>query len=102
MTVNRERLMVLKRMESLDLDCSTLGSALETIQCLIDKYGPDAMICEYNAGYSDDKYLAVSVKVPETDQEMAKRIREEEQWEANKTARDRAEFERLKAKFGDK
>jgi hypothetical protein len=99
--VNRERLMVSKRMESLDLDCSTLGSALETIQCLIDKYGPDAMICEYE-DYSDNKYLAVSVKVPETDEEMARRIREEERWEADKTARDRAEFERLKAKFGDK
>jgi hypothetical protein len=90
-------------MESLDLDCSTLGSALETIQSLIDRYGPDAMICEYEDQYnSENKYLAVYVKVPETDQEMAKRIREEERWEADKTARDRVEFERLKAKFGDK
>jgi hypothetical protein len=46
--------------------------------------------------------LAVSVKVPETDMEMTRRIREEERWEADKTARDRVEFERLKAKFGDK
>ena len=44
----------------------------------------------------------MSIKVPETDEEMARRIREEERWEAEKTARDRAEFERLKAKFGDK
>jgi len=100
--VNRERMMSPRRMETLDLDYSTLSSALETIQCLIDKYGPDAMICEYDADYSDNKYLAVSVKVPETDQEMAKRIREEERWEADMTARDRVEFERLKAKFGDK
>jgi hypothetical protein len=97
----RNRMMFPKRMESLDLDCSTLSSALETIQCLIDKYGPDATICEYEDHYSV-KYLAVYVKVPETDQEMAKRIREEERWEADKTARDRVEFERLKAKFGDK
>ena len=98
MTVNRERMMSLRRMGTLDLEYSTLIDALDTIQCLIDKYGPDAMICEYDADYSDNKYLAVSVKVPETDQEMARRIKEEERWEAEKTARDRVEFERLKAK----
>jgi len=91
-----------KRIESLDLEYSTLSDALDTIQCLIDKYGPDAAILEYEDQYSDNKYLAVSIKVPETDEEMARRIREEERWEADKTARDRAEFERLKAKFGDK
>jgi hypothetical protein len=100
--VNRNRLNVLKRMEGLDLDCSNLSSALETIQSLIDKYGPNATICEYDADYSDNKYLVVSVKVPETDMEMTRRIAEEERWEADKTARDRKEFERLKAKFGDK
>jgi hypothetical protein len=37
----------------------------------------------------------------ETDYEMTKRIGKEERWEAEKTARDRVEFERLKAKFGE-
>ena len=45
--VYRNRMMFTKRMESLDLDCSTLDSALETIQCLIDKHGPNAVILEY-------------------------------------------------------
>jgi hypothetical protein len=99
--VNRNRLNVPKRMERFYLDCSTLSSGLETIQYLIDKYGPDAMICEHE-DYSDSKYFAVSVNVPETDMEMTRRIAEEERWEADKTARDRKEFERLKAKFGDK
>jgi len=90
-------------METLDLDCSTLSDALETIQSLIDRYGPDAiMIYDYEELYSENKYLALYVEVPETDQEMARRIKEEERWESEKTARDRAEFERLKAKFGDK
>lgn len=100
--VYRSRMTFPKRMESIDLEYSTLSDALETIQSLIDRYGPDAVILEYDADYSDNKYLAVSVKVPETDEEMARRIKEEERWEAEKTARDRVEFERLKAKFGDK
>ena len=99
--VYRNRMMFPKRMESIDLEYSTLSDALETIQSLIDRYGPDAVILEYEDQYSENKYLAVSVKVPETDMEMARRIAEEERWEAEKTTRDRAEFERLKAKFGE-
>jgi hypothetical protein len=98
--VDRNRMMFPKRLESLDLEYSTLSDALDTIQCLIDRHGPDAMIREYE-DYSENKYLAVSIKVPETDEEMTRRIKEEERWEAEKTARDRVEFERLKAKFGE-
>ena len=36
-----------------------------------------------------------------SDEAMARRIKNEEIWEANQAERDRKEFARLKAKFGE-
>jgi hypothetical protein len=99
--VYRERKMIRAHTGSdVDIKWGTLKDALEKIQDLIAEYGEDAEIDTYQERYSDTEYLGVYVHRPETDEEMKRRIAEEEKWDAQQARRDREEFERLKAKFG--
>jgi hypothetical protein len=102
MTVNRERKKVWREATSLDMEFSSLDSVIAELQSYRNQYGAHTRIEKRHYDYSDRVYYAVMCERDETDQEMARRIREEERWEADKAARDRVEFERLKAKFGDK
>jgi len=100
MAVNRNRKTVELCATDLDLEYRTLARARDIIQELIESYGPDAKIDKCQADYSDREYLTVMIKRPETDEEMASRIRKEEHYEAKAAERDLAEFERLKKVFG--
>jgi hypothetical protein len=62
--------------------CTTLKSALSQIQGLIAQYGEDAEINPYSPDYTDSEYLGVYIMRPETDEEMAARIANEEIWDA--------------------
>ena len=102
MTVNRERKTISAYTGSdLDLDYDTLKEAAERIQHLISLYGESARIEKRQESYSDYEYLAVYQDRLETDEEMDKRIREEEQREAWQAKREAEEYARLRAKFGD-
>ena len=98
--VNRERKIVTTPAESLDLEYKTLQSARDLLDELIAEYGPTARIDYHQQPYSEDSYLYVFENRPETDEQMAFRIANEEKWEADREERDRKEFERLQAKFG--
>jgi len=98
--VDRERKMVSREVSTLDVGYRSLGSLLEDIQNLISQYGAEARVEKRPYSYSDGEYVAVLAVLPETDKEMAHRIAKEEHWQAQQALRDRAEFERLKAKFG--
>ena len=98
--MDRERKMVSREVSTLDVDYRSLGSLLEDIQNLISQYGAEAQVEKRPYSYSDGEYVAVLAVLPETDEEMARRIAKEEHWQAQQALRDRAEFERLKAKFG--
>lgn len=100
MAVDRERKMVSREVSTLDVSYTSLGSLLEDIQHLISQYGAEARVETTPHSYSDGEYVAVLADLPETDEEMAHRVAKEEHWEAQQALRDRAEFERLKAKFG--
>lgn len=100
--VDRKRKTVKYAAESLDIDYSKLGNALERIQYLVDKYGKDAYIDSHSEAYSDREYLYVYAEREETDGEMAARIENEERWEKLRNEAELKEFERLKAKFNSK
>lgn len=100
MAVNRDRKTVELCARNLDLECYTLAEARDIIQELIECYGPDAKIDKFQEDYSDRDYLAVMIKRPETDEEMASRILKEEHYEAKVAERDLTEFQRLKKVFG--
>lgn len=100
MTVDRNKKLVDTEVATISPRWLTLEQLQKTIQELIESYGPDAMIQEYQYDYSDDKYLAVTVKRPESDRDYAKRIEAEERWEKQQQIRDEQEYQRLKAKFG--
>lgn len=101
MAVNRERKMIkVYSGSNVDLKYGTLKDALKTIKSLISEYGADAEIDTHSERYDDREYLGVYITRPETDKEMAARIADEEKWEAVRTERERADYERLKAKFG--
>jgi hypothetical protein len=95
MTVNRERLTTWCEAESVYWDHVSLGYVARIVANLIDKYGPDAELVHTHEQYDDAYYFAVTVERPETDEEMAARIRREELEEDQ----ERRTFERLKKKY---
>lgn len=100
MTVNRNRMKVWREVTSLDLEYETLVDAITTLERYRAQYGDACRIQKQDYAYDDGFYYAVMCERDETDAEMAKRIAQEEKWDAERTARERAEFERLKVKFG--
>ena len=85
---------------SIDIVYSSLKDAAGEIARLIEVYGENAMIDHYTPAYSDGEYLYVYTDVPETDAEMDQRIKLEEKREAERKARELAEFERLSKLYG--
>ena len=83
-----------------DIDGGTLKDAMAEIQYLIETYGEDAEIDTYTPAYSDSEYLGIYAKRPETDEEMANRIADEEQREAWLAQHRAMLSRRLKKKFG--
>ncbi|CAB4122964.1 hypothetical protein UFOVP29_123 [uncultured Caudovirales phage] len=101
MAVNRERKTISAYTNTdMHLEWLTLKKAAEQIQRLISLYGEDAEIRMRGEDYSDREYLAVYQNRLETDKELARRIQEEEDWEARQAKRDADDYARLKAKFG--
>lgn len=100
MTVNRERMMVRKLVESADWVDSSLGYIRAKIDQAIEAYGETATLDWHQFMYDESRYLYIFADRPETDEQMAKRIEQEELLEQRRLARDRAEFERLSKQFG--
>ena len=100
MAVNYERKKVKREVATLNIDYSTVGEAIRELQTVRKSYGADARIGRAHYQYEDGEYWAITAMFDETDEEMRKRIAEEEKWEAEQAERDRRDFERLKAKFG--
>jgi hypothetical protein len=100
MAVNRERKMVGSEVATLNLNYSSLGSALDEIKDLIESHGKDAMIQECESRWDPGKYLAVIEQVPEDDAQYNRRIKLEEQMEEILARREKEEYARLKKKFG--
>lgn len=100
MAVNRERKKIKREVDTLDIDYSTVAEAIRELQSVRERYGDDARIGRAQYDYSESEYWAITCMVDETDEQMRKRIAQEEKWEAEQAERDRRDFERLKAKFG--
>ena len=100
--VNRERKMISVEQTSADLDGLTLSKAIQALKELVCLYGAEATLEEVTDMYSesDRTDMKVFVMKPETDEQMAHRIRMEEKYEAAQESRDREDFERLQKKFG--
>lgn len=102
MAVNYKRETVLKEVDSLEsLEGETLGDILTRVQGYITRYGAKAMIVQQSYQYSDGSYLAIMQETLETDEQLAGRIAQEEKFEAEQTARDLAQYNKLREKFGD-
>jgi hypothetical protein len=101
MAVNRERKKIEREVSSFDIEYMSVDHVIEAMISFKKQYGGNARFLEERHAYSDGHYIALCVEVFETDEEMAKRIALEERWAAEDAERDRKEFERLKAKFGN-
>ena len=105
---NLERLMVSKMQDTLFDRWSTvtLKEVMELAASKIELYGEDATV-ELTTEEHDDTVRAYIFKmIPETDDEMEKRITDELKWEKESKDRedkkDAEEYARLKAKFENK
>ena len=100
MAVNYERKKVEREVATLNIDYSTVGEAIRELQTVRKSYGADARIERAHYQYEPGEYWAITAMFDETDEQMHKRIAQEEKWEAEQAVRDGRDFERLKAKFG--
>lgn len=85
----------------------TLAEALLTLQGWIQQYGADAKLTigeECTDYYGDKEYAYVKVvsRREETDEEYSQRTTKENAQKLAQEERDRAGFQRLQAKFGEK
>ena len=101
MPVNRTRMLIWKHQTTLYLDGYTFADALTHITNLRAVYGNSAQIREYTEDYSDRQYLGIYVETLETDEEMAARIKQEEERDARREEQDRQDYQRLLKKFKD-
>jgi hypothetical protein len=103
MTVNRERIKGWKEITSLDLDYHSLADAIATLESYRAEYGDNTRMERVRYGDGDGEYWAIMQNRDETDEEMNLRIKWEEKNHAYrmKCERERAEFDRLKALFGE-
>lgn len=78
-------------------ECKTLKEVLEVVGDLIKRFGGDAEV-EFDSGYNNiSESLLVYKEREETDSEYSYRIKQEQK----KVDKERKEYERLKAKFGE-
>ena len=98
MNVNRERQLALIEQCIFDIDGLTLAEVESNVAKAIELYGP--LVDDYTPPYSDITYQYIRKNVPESDDEMARRILREVGYASRCEQQDRAEYERLKAKFG--
>lgn len=101
MTVSNERKIISVPTISLDdIEGMSVKEARDYFDGLITRYGESATINRHSFPYDERDYLYVFVKRPETDEECAKRVSEERRYAELALERERAEFLRLKQKFG--
>ena len=67
------------------------------LEAFIESYGTDARIV-FEPGYTASSLL-VKYETPETDDEYNRRVKREREFERSQKMKDRAEYERLKAKL---
>ena len=98
MEVDRTRQNILAPVAWLELNLHSITDTIEFLQGVLEKHG-DGFLSIESHKCGDDIVVAQALR-PETDEEMASRIRCEERRMRLLEAGERLEFERLKAKFG--
>lgn len=97
---NLERKIVLKEVGSLTVSYTSANSLIEEIRGYQKLYGEDLKVDKVQEAYSDYEYVALFANRPETDAEYNERIARETEREENQQTRDKREYERLKAMYG--
>lgn len=83
------------------IDGITLQTFRDDIDDWIKQYGPNAYFYLEPHHYDDGEKLVIKAVREETDEEYAIRMKRYEEYRLSKEEKDRKEFERLKAKFGE-
>jgi hypothetical protein len=86
-----------------EIDGKKLAVVVETLNTWIRLYGPDATLDIGTTYEYGDTYARITIvqRRLETDEEYSTRVSAEHIAKQTKEQRERAEYERLKAKFGD-
>lgn len=85
----------------ISIDCVSLESFRIEIDEWIKQYGPNTYFSLEPNGYGDGENLVIKVKREETDEEYAIRMKNNEEYRLAQEEKDRKEYERLKAKYGE-
>lgn len=99
---NKERKLVPHEIGGCYFEGDKVVDLIEELKEKVKTYGEGLYIDKVYGTYGDSDYLAFHISQPETDTQMAVRIQQEEQTEANSRAWELKQYEALKAKYGDK
>lgn len=83
------------------IDGITLQTFRDDIDDWIKQYGPNAYFYLEPHHYDDGEKLVIKAVREETDEEYAIRMKSNEEYRLAQEEKDRKEYERLKAKFGE-
>jgi hypothetical protein len=83
------------------IDCENLEAFRHQIDNWIKRYGSNAFFTFEPHRYYDDDVLVIKAVREETDEEYAIRMKRNEEQRLSQEEKDRKEYERLKAKFGE-
>ena len=87
--------------ERVTIDCVDLRTFRNEIDEWIKQYGPNAFFTFQPHRYYDNDVLVLKAVREETDEEYAIRMKSNEEYRLAQEEKDRKEYERLKAKFGE-
>lgn len=94
-----QKIKVKRLLKTVDFEYFTVADVIKELKQIVKQY-PDATFYTHSYEYSYEEYLAIFYMEDETDIEYEKRIASENKLREYQDAREKAEFERLKKKFG--
>lgn len=87
--------------EYVTIDCVNLDTFRDEIDNWIKQYGSNAFFTFEPHRYYENDVLVLKAVREETDEEYAIRMKSNEEYRLAQEEKDRKEYERLKAKFGE-
>jgi hypothetical protein len=94
------RQMLMKEVDILDFDNYHLKDLIKTLTDLLAEHGDEALVSKVQKHYEDGWYIALMKPTLETDEEFASRLRRVAHNRQMAEVREREEYKRLTAKFG--
>lgn len=87
--------------QTCDFDGYSVDAVISRLSDIKEEFGGNARFDLHTYDWEDKEYLFIQVEEEETDEECASRLKQEAYYKELKDKREREEYQRLQAKFGE-